>query len=476
MASNSTSSGAGRYRPRLPAAVWLLLVLAHALAFAHALRTGRYVFPDSDRYVQAAQNLRQHGQLYARPWPSQPPQGQDVQEFTIRPPGYPLLVLALGGPAQPPVVLLLLQNVLSILVLAAVLSGWAAARARPPGPALWAGALGLTLSFPAQLIYANAVMSEIPLQAVVLLGAGLGIRFWGSGQLRSLAGASAAVVAAWLLKPVFFPFAVVFLVLIGWRAWQLRRSALVVLGAVPLLLVGAYMAWNGHRTGYVHFSSIADINLLHYNAAGAVRQVRGPAAEEAWVAAVLRRANAQPTFAARQHVIQQAAMAVLRQHPVRYAGQHALGMGTLLLDPGRFDLRTFWGDDTAPGLLGELRGGGLAGLGAALRRQPLALLLALAVVALANFVRLALVLRGLAVGPPGEQPVGWLRLALPAGRWVAVGLLAYVALLTGPLGAARFLVPVWPLWLALALRGLPAGRAFASQNRHSSIGGLKPSN
>jgi hypothetical protein len=131
-------------------------------------------------------------------------------------------------------------------------------------------------------------------------------------------------------------------------------------------------------------------------------------------------------------------------------------MVTLLLDPGRFDLSAFWGaDEATPGLLGELRGGGLAGLGAALRRQPLALLLALAVVALANLLRLALVLRGLAVAPPGEQPAGWLQLAWPAGRWVAVGLLAYVALLTGPLGAARFLVPLWPLWLALALRGLP---------------------
>lgn len=450
--------------PRLPATVWLVLALAHALAFGHALRTGRYVFPDSDRYVQAAQNLRQHGQLYARPWPARPPRGQAVQEFTIRPPGYPLLLGALGGLARPPVLLLLLQNGLSVLALAVVLSGWAAARARPPGWAQWAAALALTLSFPAQLIYASALMSEVPLQAVVLLGAGLGVRFWHGGRARYLAAAAAAVVAAWLLKPVFFPFTVAFLVIVGWRAWHWRRPALALLGALPLLLAGAYMVWNGHRTGYVHCSSIADINLLHYNAAGVVRQTQGPAAEDAWVAAVLRRANAQPTFATRQHVIQGEAGAVLRQHPVRYAGQHALGMGTLLLDPGRFDLSTFSGATAAPGLLGELRGGGLAGVGAALGRQPLALLLALALVALANLLRLALVLRGLVVAPPGERPAGWLRLAAPAGRWLAVGLVAYVALLTGPLGAARFLVPVWPLWLALALRGLPGRPADAVKN------------
>ncbi len=43
------------------------------------------------------------------------------------------------------------------------------------------------------------------------------------------------------------------------------------------------------RTGYFHFSSIAEINLLHYNAAGVVRQLDGPAAEEKWVAGVLQR-------------------------------------------------------------------------------------------------------------------------------------------------------------------------------------------
>ena len=37
-----------------------------------------------------------------------------------------------------------------------------------------------------------------------------------------------------------------------------------------------------------------------------------------------------------------------------------------------------------------------------------------------------------------------------------LGLVAYVALLTGPLGAARFVVPVLPLLLAAAGAGLKA--------------------
>ena len=436
----------------LPPAVWLVLLLAHALAATYALRTGHYTFPDSGRYVQAAANLKQHGQLYARPLPAGRPTGQAVQEFTIRPPGYPLLVLALGAPLG----VLLLQNALSVWALAVVLRGWAAARARPPGPRAWAAALGLALSFPAQLIYANAVMSELPLQAVLLLGAGLAARFARAGRARYLAGAAGTLVAAWLLKPVFYPFIAIFLLIMLWLAWRQRRPWLALLGALPLLLALAYMGWNWQRTGYFHFSSITDINLLHYNAAGVLRQAQGPAAEEAWVAHTLRQANAQPTFAARQHVIQAEAAAVLRRYPLRYAGQHLLGMAALFLDPGRFDSSVFLGQSQAAGLLGELRSHGLAGMAGVLARQPLGLLALLLLTALANVLRLGLAWRGLRrpALTPTNAPADWLGLNTPAGRWLAGGLLAYAALLTGPLGAARFLVPVWPLLLALALRGI----------------------
>jgi len=438
--------------PRLPAWVWGLLLLAHGLAAAYALRTGHYLFPDSDRYQQVARNLAQHGQLYARPLPPGPPTGQAVQEFTIRPPGYPLLLLAVGVPLG----IVLLQNVLSLAALAVVLGGWAASRARPPGRGAWAGALALALSFPAQLIYANALMSEVPLQAVVLLGVGLAAGFARTGRARYLAGVAAALVAAWLLKPVFAPFTVIFLSVGLGVAWRQRRPALALLGAAPLLLALAYMGWNWQRTGYFHFSSIADINLLHYNAAGVLRQAQGPAAEAAWVAATLRTANAQPTFAARQRVVQAAAVAVLRRYPVRYAVQHALGMVTFFLDPGRFDSSVFLGQEAGPGLLNRLRSQGLGGLARGLAQQPPVLLSLLVLTAVANLLRLGLALRGLrAARPAGSAAPDWLGLTTPTGWWLAVVVLLYLALLTGPLGAARFLVPGWPLLLALVLHGLP---------------------
>ncbi|GAA4032069.1 hypothetical protein GCM10022409_15370 [Hymenobacter glaciei] len=225
---------------------------------------------------------------------------------------------------------------------------------------------------------------------------------------------------------------------------------------VPLLVMGVYMAWNQQRTGYFHFSSITEINLLHYNAAGVVRQLEGPAAEESWVAQVLREADAKADFAARQQVIQQKSEAVLLAHPWVYARQHLTGMVAFFLDPGRFDISEFLGLEPLKGggLLAQVRTGGLWG---AVRQLPLGQLAALLVVLLANTTRVVLAAWGFC--QLGRGPREW-----QVARWLAVGLLVYLALLTGPLGAARFLMPAWPLLLGLALMGMrgPAAKLTAN--------------
>ena len=429
---------------RLPTWVWAVLLAAHVLALVWALGTGRWGFPDSDRYVQAAQNIWQHGELYARPWPQTAPSGQAVQEYTIRTLGYPVVVLIMGGAGGKPALLLIIQDLASLLILAGILRWWAARVL--PGRKHWAMALLCVLTFPAQLIYANAVMSETLLQAVVMAIAVLGVTFLQRRKIEVLAGIAAGTIVALLMKPVFYPLALVLTGVSVVAAWRLRNVWVAIVGVVPLVVVGLYMGWNQQRTGYFHFSSITDINLLHYNAAGVVRQLEGPQAEEVWVANVLREAQAQPSFAARQQLIQARAGAVLRTHPLVYARQHALGMITFFLDPGRFDVSEFMGLPPLAegGFLAQARSGGLW---QAIRRLPLGLVALLGLLGVANLARLALAALGF--WRLGKSPD-----ALRHGRWIALGLLGYVAMLTGPLGAARFLVPVWPLLFGLALWGI----------------------
>ncbi len=444
---------------KIPGWVWIALVSAHLAVLGWVLATHGWEFTDSDRYEQAAANIAQHGVLYAKPWLGSAPTGKDIQEFTIRPPGYPLAVLALGRWATAPVLLLLAQNLLSLLNIGIVLNWW---RKRfGPTKRQWAGAVLLVLTFPSQLIYASAVMSEIVLQTIVLGMVAMGLRFVDTGRGKYFLGAASAVALALLVKPVFYPLAGVMAVGGVVVAWRTKTPWLAMIGTVPLLVALAYMTRNLERTGYFHFSSISTINLLHYNAAGVVRQLEGANAEKTWVTAVLRRADAQPSFAGRQAVLNAQASAVLWAHPVVYARQQALGMAALLLDPGRYDVAKILQLPAPPGggLLAQSRSGGLW---RALASLPLGLLALLALIGLANATRLLLAVRGLLVLAAADEKTR-------IGCWLTAGLVLYVALLTGPLGATRFLVPVWPLLLALALAGMSKRR---THQRPLRSGGL----
>ncbi|WP_426061193.1 hypothetical protein [Hymenobacter sp. B1770] len=367
-----------------------------------------------------------------------------MQEYTIRPVGYPLAVLVLGNCNTRPFLLLVIQNALSLLNISLLVLWWATrVKSKNSG---WLLPIILVLSFPAQLIYANAVMSEVMLQTLVVTIVAAGLAFIKSGKGQYFAAVALAMVIAMLLKPIFYPSALVLLGISVVLAWRRRKPQLALIGLMPVVALGLYMEWNYIRTGYFHFSSIAEINLLHYNAAGVVRQVDGPAAEDKWVAAVLTEANQKPDFASRQRFIQYQARAVLWEHPGVYARQHLQGMVALFLDPGRFDISQFLGlaAPTEGGFLAQARTGGIL---RAVQRLPVGMIAFLSLMLMANSVRLALAVRGFirlnSYGP-----------TLRHGRWVVLGILLYVALLTGPLGAARFLVPVWPLLLGLSLVGL----------------------
>lgn len=137
---------------------------------------------------------------------------------------------------------------------------------------------------------------------------------------------------------------------------------------------------------------------------------------------------------------------MLWAHPVVCVRQQAVGMATVLLDPGCYDIAKALQLLMPPGggLLAQGRSGGLL---RALASLPAGLLVLLGLIGLANGTRLMLAVRGFLILATGGKMV-------QVGRWLAAGLVLYVALLTGLLGATRVLVPVWPLLLALALAGM----------------------
>ncbi|MBO3271384.1 hypothetical protein [Hymenobacter defluvii] len=428
-------------RSQVPTWFWVGLVAWHILFFGVQLHQRTYFFPDTDRYRMEAVNIREAGEFYAQPLPATG--AKKPQEYTIRPPGYPLFLLALDTPsARFPFVALVVQNLLSLLNLG-LLARWL--QQFRLLPAQWVFLLLGVCTYPAQLIYANVLMSEMLLQTCVVLLWLSAVAAWETQQMRYALAVAATATAAMLVKPVFYPFSIVVLLVGSWAALRWRRLPVAVVAALPLAVALLYQGWNYQRTGLFHFSSIATINLLHYNTEGVLRRTEGAVVADHFIDTVEAEAHRRyATFAQQQQHIRARSMAVLWEYPVTYARIHLTGMVNCFLDPGRFDLVHFFKlpGQEGRGLLGQYTVYGYKGMARYIWRLPLGLLSALLLVAVGNVVRLLAF--GLFLFQ--RQYALFVRLS-------AAGILLYVAFLTGPLGAARFAVPVFPLLVVGATLG-----------------------
>jgi hypothetical protein len=135
----------------------------------------------------------------------------------------------------------------------------------------------------------------------------------------------------------------------------------------------------------------------------------------------------------------------IQKSPVKYGLFHLKGCIRYFLDPGRFDLVTFFQIQEAdsPGFLKALNKDGLSGAFIFFKNQGWGLVVILVLIALFKLVKVTGFL--LYLFKSNEQ------LQLRIFLLVLVG---YLALVTGPLGASRFLLPVELLIIGGAVKGL----------------------
>ncbi|MEZ4774739.1 MAG: hypothetical protein R3D00_16260 [Bacteroidia bacterium] len=415
--------------------VFLLLVLAaHLLFLGWQVVNGNLYLVDSEEYIAEAENILSTGTFYC----GELDEPVRYDDFTKRPPVYPLFlsfVFGIGGNAW---LVIILQNLLSLfnfilLIEIGTFIGLQEKHFR------WM--IPLILLYPAQFIYANMVMSEILFQTFLLgmtLAAMKGIsakswRWIGIYTLLLIAGA--------MTKPVLYLFiiphsVVIAALIVRWRSpmgvWHL---------VIPFLIWGAYMKANERQTGYFHFSSIQNLSLLQYTTYNLLIHTYGPDSALVLADGILYRSLDQPSYAEGQKLLVKECSDVIRAHKLQFVKFHIKGMINLFMDPGRFDLYSFTGIDSqhnSPGFLSAFSEGGYRGIGLYLQKQPLLIVLLLVLVALANAVKLA-----------GLIYFAFCRRVSVENRVIIIGLVLYIAGLTGSSGASRFAVPVFPLLLLM---------------------------
>jgi hypothetical protein len=425
----------------------LFLVAVHALYFIAAARIQGIYLVDSFGYLQQSVNIVSYNTWYAEDWNAP----LLVDYFSIRPPLYAWLIAGIQLISGDIFVLLLFQNLLSLLNL------WMVYRfALEQGCNHQRTAVVImiaSLLYPAQFIHANFVMTEIVFQTLLLSAVLSLIRCVQSPSWKESIRLSLLLCLCLLTKPVSVLLPVIAVVLLLPKIYYAKRWRMLLPLLFPVVVFHAVCLNQQHATGYYHYSSIKSINQLKYNARYTLVNAEGEEAADSTISAVMKVADQKPAYGERLSYMNSEANRLILKHPGTFIRLYIKGVVAFFIDPGRFDLYHFFAVDEqgSPGLLHELNTKGLSAFKDLLAHVPAVILLLLLVNLCWNILLFAVCCYFVTLR---QVPV--------AIRIVLFIVVAYIAAASGPVGVSRYRVPVFPEMLLAAVFAchyLPFGKS-----------------
>ncbi len=403
--------------------------------------------PDSSEYLNQRDNLLRHGSVYQ----GNPEEPHRWYLETRRPPLTGLILAAIRLVSASPVAILLIQNLLSIAVI------------------LWAVKLSLSiypevnikwfylpvLFFPTQLIYSNLIMAEVFFQVAIFSGFYFLLQP-AKGQRLFLFFLFLTLAA--FIKPVLW---LIWIPLLAAMIYFRKKSGMNLKHfsgpAFCLTAVLLFSFYNYQKTGVFEFSSASESFLPDYVVLPAVHLTDGKEKAARLNEEIHIRANSAAGYPASHKVLISESIQVMKAYPLTIGFIWLKGMVQFFVDPGRWDVKTFFTTKPAEhpdGLIHQLRRGRISEAFRYLGTIGTAELL---ISLIAVFFNLLLTVSFFIFLSDNRYPLLF--------RVFAGVLVLYLALLTGPIGSARYRMAVFPLFLLAWSSGVGLIRKLVSKNR-----------
>jgi hypothetical protein len=300
----------------------------------------------------------------------------------------------------------------------------------------------LLIFSPAQFIYPNLIMSETLLQFLIILLVWVFIKYRKDGKFLTGVWYGIILVLCVLTKPVFVYFIFLNALYFIWLSYKGRTLKLLLLGLLPFIFLFAYQIRNYNNTGVFETSSIGRSALVGYNVNLFLVKTEGKRAADSTIASIDSLAKLKGGYKEQVAFRKRQAISVIIKKPIRYAIFHIKGMAGFFIDPGRFDIVSFFNlsNEKSAGLLYLINETGLKGALDFLIKKSPGLFIILLIIGLFNLFKAVCFLLFI-FGKKINKDL----------LWFIVFLIIYVALMTGPLGASRFMMPLLPLYIGCCL-------------------------
>lgn len=292
--------------------------------------------------------------------------------------------------------------------------------------------LSLFLFFsPAVFIYTHLIMTEFLTLFLILCIFNFVLNF---NKKRYIFYLQILLTLLVFLKPVFYFFPFINALLLLYLSIK-QKKQYYLLSFIPIAAVILYMGFNENRTGYNHFSSMQNINLINYNIYLHKAKTNGTENADLWKKNIYEKVDTFDSFSERSKYLSTVGKNYITENFVSYTFFHLYGSLRGTLDPGRFDLMTFSNEpyDSKQGLLNILNTEkSFSAIKNLLQTKYIWVLIILIPVFLINIVKLFYSLMYLLKT----------RKNISFGIVFISALTIYYILLTGPVNASRYMMPI----------------------------------
>ncbi len=198
--------------------------------------------------------------------------------------------------------------------------------------------LSLVIFTPSIFIYTQLIMSEWLVMLLLTTLFWLIIQDWSS---KNFAYIQIITLLLAFTKPIFYPFIYINFLFFSFYLFKKRVFSLWLF--IPILVLQLYLNFNEYRTGYKHFSSIENINLINYNLYYFKSSTQSKEKADLWLNSVYNDSNFESKDFKEQNIyLKGIASEEIKQNLLKYTYYHFYTSIRGVFDPGRFDLMTFF--------------------------------------------------------------------------------------------------------------------------------------
>jgi dolichyl-phosphate-mannose-protein mannosyltransferase len=412
----------------------LILIALHIAFFIYAFYSGNiYLTNDSKEYLNQATNLHFNHTWYAG----------DINEplndfyYSRRPPLTGVFIMGVKLVCNSDYAVCFAQCLLSILNLLIVLR---CIRLFYPEWKNHQSILVLLLFFPTQMIYANMIMAETLFQTMLTVSFYFSLRFFQNKNTLDCFFLNFFLSLAVLVKPVMYLFFIPWFLFLIWlfikRTIKLHTVLLALLFPLTVLLV-SYR--NYKLTKVFQYSSVHENHVTNYSVRNSIQFEKGKEFADSIISHVIKKAEAKSDYKEYHEYLMQENYQLLWKYKVAFVLLSVKGVFQFFLDPGRWDLYSFFYEipvENPDGMYFYFKKNGIKGALDYLSHFPWALFLYMVVCVLINLFILLMFIAFLT-----DKTIS-LRV-----RLVAFLLVFYLAFVTGLMGSARYRMGVYPILL-----------------------------